>query len=279
MAARELDRDARRHGRALARGRASPPRARRGRSRRRRRGRASAGVRLGSQPRGSRSLMRRPLTAKRSKRAATAAGTRARHAHALGACPRARARRRARAARRGGRPPRRARAARRGAACARSSRSIALAPAASSPSPVAPETSTAVGVAEAAARCARVGVEQVGLVEHEQPRRARRRRSPRARRSTAPHHLHQLLLGRRGVDARARAGRRSRVSSSVAPNASTSWWGSLRMKPTVSVSRYGAAAERAACAWSGRACGTGGRARPTSAPVSALSSVDLPALV
>ena len=38
---------------------------------------------------------------------------------------------------------------------------------------------------------------------------------------------------------RRRAGSRprSRVSSSVAPNASTSWWGSLRMNPTVSVTR------------------------------------------
>ena len=34
----------------------------------------------------------------------------------------------------------------------------------------------------------------------------------------------------------------SRVSSSVAPNASTSWWGSLRMNPTVSVSEVVAAA-------------------------------------
>ena len=50
-------------------------------------------------------------------------------------------------------------------------------------------------------------------------------------------HGQQLLLAARWRRRRAGRGRRSWVSSSVAANASTSWCGSLRMKPTVSVIR------------------------------------------
>ena len=69
-----------------------------------------------------------------------------------------------------------------------------------------------------------------------------------------------------------------RVSSSVAPNASTSWWGSLRMKPTVSVIRYGRPLRRnervlGSSVWNSRS------RTPTSEPVRRFRSVDLPALV
>ena len=76
-----------------------------------------------------------PLTAKRAKRSATPAGSRARDAHARRACPRARGRPRCRAARPAGRPRRRAPAARRRAACARTRRAM-RSPSASRPSPV-----------------------------------------------------------------------------------------------------------------------------------------------
>ena len=68
------------------------------------------------------------------------------------------------------------------------------------------------------------------------------------------------------------------ASSSVAPNASTSWWGSLRMKPTVSVSRY-VRPEISIWRVVGSSVWNRRSLTPTSAPVSALSSVDLPALV
>ena len=133
-----------------------------------------------------------------------------------------------------------------------------------------------VGVA-VAQLVALLGVERVDLVEHEQPRAV-------AGADLLEHvldgaqHLQAVVLLGGGVDARAGPGRRSVVSSSVAPKASTSWWGSLRMKPTVSVSRYGRPS-----IYSWRVVGSSvwnSRSRtPTSAPVSALSSVDLPAFV
>ena len=92
----------------------------------------------------------------------------------------------------------------------------------------------------------------------------------------ADHLEHLVLLLEASTTWRIRSA--SRVSSSVAPNASTSWCGSLRMNPTVSVKRNWRPLRRAqrvdgSSVWKSRS------RTPTSAPVSALSSVDLPAFV
>ena len=84
---------------------------------------------------------------------------------------------------------------------------------------------------------AALGVERVGLVEHEQARAVARPDLLEDVLDRAQHLVHLLLGDRRVDDVQHEVGHR--VSSSVAPNASTSWWGSLRMKPTVSVIRYG----------------------------------------
>ena len=84
-------------------------------------------------------------------------------------------------------------------------------------------------------------VDRVGLVEHEQ-----------ARLVAGADLLEHVLDGARHRDSSSSgalasttcSSRSARcVSSSVAPNASTSWCGSLRMKPTVSVMQVGAAVE------------------------------------
>ena len=109
------------------------------------------------------------------------------------------------------------------------------------PCPRAAETSTRVGMQAPQLRAA-LGVDQVGLVEHEQARRSRRRRSPRARsRRRASISSSSSSSALASTTCRIRSA--SRVSSSVAPNASTSWCGSLRMKPTVSVTQERAAVE------------------------------------
>ena len=99
----------------------------------------------------------------------------------------------------------------------------------------AAETSTASGWRERDL-AALLLVEQVGLVEDQQPR------------LLAGADLLEHLVDRAHVDAGAaprgseasttcRIRSASTVSSSVALKASTSWWGSFSMKPTVSVSR------------------------------------------
>ena len=162
------------------------------------------------------------------------------------------------------------------AACARTRARCARA-APPGPRPWRAETSAASGWRRLQLAAALV-VEQVGLVEHEQARRARRRRSPRARPRPRASSRGSSPPRRRGVERRAGPGRPASVSSSVAANASTSWCGSLRMKPTVSVSRYVRPSSRSvrvvgSSVWKRRS------RTPTSAPVSAFSSVDLPALV
>ncbi len=165
---------------------------------------------------------------RRRRRAAAPARARRR------ACPRARGRRPARAARPAGRPRRRGPAARPRTAAARTRpRSARSAPPCPRRSP--PTTRTASGWRWASS-ARRSLVDLVGLGQHQQPRRL------------VGGDLDQDVLDRAGhlrrapprrteasTTCRIRSARR--VSSSVAPNASTSWWGSLRMKPTVSVSR------------------------------------------
>ena len=114
-----------------------------------------------------------------------------------------------------------------------------------------------LGMAEAELLAA-LGVHRVRLVEDEQPR-ALARADLLEHLVDGPDHLLHLLL-RRDASTTCRIRSDMRVSSSVAPNASTSWWGSLRMKPTVSVSRYGRSWSRGG-AGSDRACGTAGRGR------------------
>ena len=113
---------------------------------------------------------------------------------------------------------------------------------------------------------AAVVVDPVGLVEHEQPRPlagadlVERRPRPRAVIAT---------ISSSSTDASTTWTMRSarRVSSSVAPNASTSWWGSLRMKPTVSVMRYGRPSSRMARVFGSSVWNSRSRT-PTVAPVS-----------
>ena len=68
-------------------------------------------------------------------------------------------------------------------------------------------------------------------------------------------------------------------TSSVERNASTSWWGSLRTKPTVSVSSTVSPPGRASCRVRGSSVTNSRFSTSTPASVSRLSSVDFPALV
>ena len=97
------------------------------------------------------------------------------------------------------------------------------------------ETSTALRVAEGELAAALV-VERVGLVEHEQARLLAAADLLQHVLDRAGHRRQLLLVG--ALASTTCSSRSARlVSSSVAPKASTSWWGSLRMKPTVSVTR------------------------------------------
>ena len=104
-----------------------------------------------------------------------------------------------------------------------------------------------------------VGVQEVDLVEGHKARHL-----PRS--DLLEHRVHRgddapPLLRLRRIDQRPTIRSASTVSSSVAWKASTSWCGSLRMKPTVSVTRYWRPwwGRRA---WSGRACGRAFRPPP-----------------
>ena len=136
---------------------------------------------------------------------------------------------------------------------------------------------------------------RVRMAERRAPRGARRRsasallRTSTRGRSPAPISsstsstaliISSISSSRRGcVDDVEDRGRPARVSSSVAPNASTSWWGSLRMKPTVSVSEVRAVVQPrervvGSSVWNRRS-----RTLTLFSPVRAFSSVDLPAFV
>ena len=116
----------------------------------------------------------------------------------------------------------------------------------------------------------------VGLVEREQLGHV-------GRADLGQHGAHRVDLARRDrarcCRRRAPAGRTPSTTSSVERNASTSWWGSLRTKPTVSLtstaSPPGSSRRRV------RGSSVANRRSSTSTPasVSRLSSVDLPALV
>ena len=99
------------------------------------------------------------------------------------------------------------------------------------PSPVRAETATEPGCAVDAARLA--SRRQVGLVEHQQLGHV-------AGADLVEHRRARRRSGRSGSGADASTTWTSRsasaTTSSVDLNASTSWWGSLRTKPTVSVS-------------------------------------------
>ena len=122
---------------------------------------------------------------------------------------------------------------RRGArgSCARSARRSS-----SRPSPVERRDEHGARGGAARSHAPLVVVQQVGLVQDQQARARPRRRSRRARRR--PRAIISSSSSS-GADASTTCRIRSAltVSSSVALNASTSWWGSLRMNPTVSVSR------------------------------------------
>jgi hypothetical protein len=131
------------------------------------------------------------------------------------------------------------------------------------------------GVAEAELAAALVG-QRVGLVEHEQRRAL-------AGADVVEHvldgvlHLHQVVLVGAGVDDVDDEVGQPRLLQRGAEGLDE-LVGSLRMKPTVSVSRYGRPLRRSwrvlgSSVWNSRS------RTPTVAPVIWLSSVDLPALV
>ena len=265
------------------RARGARPRPRRGRSRRRARGPARGGTRRLGAAAGTATITRpdrrrrRPFSSYGAKPRRDAGRHARAHAHPWPRCPRARGRPRPRAARdstaaplernAAARPPR----ARRGRS--RSMRSLE-------------RIESLAGRAETEHRAAvaqlehapLVRVEQVGLVQDEQPR-------ARARADLLEHVVDRAASSRRAPPReprrrrRAGSGRRSTVSSSVALKASTSWCGSLRMKPTVSVTQIVAALVPE------RARGRVERLEEPlpharrSASVSAFRSVDLPAFV
>ena len=148
-------------------------------------------------------------------------------------CPCARGRRRRRGARPAGRPRRRARAGRRAAASR--GRPARRGPASSSrPSPSRAETSTPSGWRSrsssrrsASSASALLSTSSRGVCS-----------APiSSRTSSTARSISSSSSSGAEASTTCRTRSASRVSSSVAPKASTSWWGSLRMKPTVSVRR------------------------------------------
>ena len=169
------------------------------------------------------------------RRSATAAGTRA-LTRTPWPCPRARGRPPARAARDSTRP---ALVGHQQLHASRPARNVLLDPPAqllAAPRPSSAETSTASRW-RARDHAALVGVQLVDLVQDQQASACRPRRSPPARRRQ-PGSSRSSSSSPTDASTTCRIRSALTVSSRVALNASTSWCGSLRMKPTVSVTRY-----------------------------------------